>query len=84
VVDEAPEAGVRRPDDVAPGANLSCLLVGRRGRGDLPCRLSRSPRLFALLTAVMLLRYVGMPDDAARLEPAIAAVYADGSVLTPD
>jgi isocitrate/isopropylmalate dehydrogenase len=37
-----------------------------------------------LLSATMLLDHLGLHDDAARLEHAIDAVYADGAVLTPD
>jgi isocitrate/isopropylmalate dehydrogenase len=37
-----------------------------------------------MLSAAMMLRYIDMPEDADRLEGAIAAVYAEGSVLTRD
>jgi len=37
-----------------------------------------------LASAAMLLEYLGFADAARRLEAAIAAVYAEGSRLTPD
>lgn len=37
-----------------------------------------------LLSAAMMLDYLKMPEAAARLNDAIARVYADGNVLTPD
>jgi isocitrate/isopropylmalate dehydrogenase len=37
-----------------------------------------------MLSAVLLLEYIGLADAAARLERAIEQTYADGSVLTPD
>ena len=37
-----------------------------------------------LLSAAMMLEYLGLGEDAARLERAIASVYADGQTLTPD
>ncbi|MEZ5560536.1 MAG: isocitrate/isopropylmalate family dehydrogenase, partial [Pseudomonadales bacterium] len=37
-----------------------------------------------LLSACMMLEYLGFAAAAARLRHAIAAVYADGSALTPD
>ncbi len=37
-----------------------------------------------LLSATMMLDYLKMPEAAARLNDAIARVYANGNVLTPD
>jgi isocitrate/isopropylmalate dehydrogenase len=37
-----------------------------------------------LLSAAMLVDHLGMAEQSARLEAAIDAAYADGSVLTPD
>ena len=37
-----------------------------------------------LLTAAMMLDYLGYTDEARRLSAAIASVYAEGNVLTPD
>ncbi|MCS6927476.1 MAG: isocitrate/isopropylmalate family dehydrogenase [Candidatus Binatia bacterium] len=37
-----------------------------------------------LLSAVLMLEYLGYDDAAARLERAIARVYAEGRTLTPD
>jgi isocitrate/isopropylmalate dehydrogenase len=37
-----------------------------------------------LLSAVMLLEHVGLPDEAARLDAAVTAVYAAGDVLPVD
>jgi isocitrate/isopropylmalate dehydrogenase len=37
-----------------------------------------------MLSAAMMLRYIDMPEEADRLEGAIAAVYAEGQVLTRD
>jgi len=37
-----------------------------------------------MLSAAMMLRYLEMPEEADRLEGAIAAVYAEGKVLTRD
>jgi len=37
-----------------------------------------------LLSASMMLDYLGLHDDAVRLERAVDAVYADAAVLTPD
>lgn len=37
-----------------------------------------------ILSAVMLLEYLGFGDAARRLEEAVRRVYADGRVLTPD
>ncbi len=37
-----------------------------------------------LLSAAMLLEHLGFADASARLDGAIAAVYAEGHVLTPD
>ena len=37
-----------------------------------------------ILSAAMMLEYLGMPESAARVEQAVARVYADGGTLTPD
>jgi isocitrate/isopropylmalate dehydrogenase len=37
-----------------------------------------------LLSASMMLDHMGLPDEAARLEAAVARVYRDGKDLTPD
>jgi len=37
-----------------------------------------------LLSAVMMLDYLGFPEDARRLERAVHTVYAEGRALTPD
>jgi isocitrate/isopropylmalate dehydrogenase len=37
-----------------------------------------------ILSAVMMLRYLGFADAANRLEGAVETVYAEGAVLTPD
>jgi isocitrate/isopropylmalate dehydrogenase len=37
-----------------------------------------------LLSAAMMLRHLGLDEDADALEAAIAAVYAEGRALTPD
>jgi 3-isopropylmalate dehydrogenase len=37
-----------------------------------------------LLSAAMLLEHLGYPEAAARIEQAVARVYADGRSLTPD
>jgi isocitrate/isopropylmalate dehydrogenase len=37
-----------------------------------------------LLSAVMMLEHLGFADAAARLDSALARIYADGRVLTPD
>jgi isocitrate/isopropylmalate dehydrogenase len=37
-----------------------------------------------LLSAVMLLEHLGLPDAARRLDDAVGKVYADGTVLTVD
>jgi isocitrate/isopropylmalate dehydrogenase len=37
-----------------------------------------------ILSAALLLDHVGLPDDARRLENAVARVYRDGKTLTPD
>ena len=37
-----------------------------------------------LLSASMMLDHAGLPDEAARLERAVARVYRDGKALTPD
>lgn len=37
-----------------------------------------------LLTASMMLEYIGFEEQAKRLESAIEQIYADGKVLTPD
>jgi len=37
-----------------------------------------------LLSAAMMLDYLGLGDDARRLEAAVEAVYRDGRLLTPD
>ncbi|MBU2643147.1 isocitrate/isopropylmalate dehydrogenase family protein [bacterium] len=37
-----------------------------------------------LLSATMMLDYLGFKDEASRVEKAMAAVYAKGHVLTPD
>ncbi|MEE9286250.1 MAG: isocitrate/isopropylmalate family dehydrogenase [Dehalococcoidia bacterium] len=38
----------------------------------------------AILSAAMMLAYLGMADAARRLESAVASAYADGQALTPD
>lgn len=37
-----------------------------------------------LLSAAMMLEYLGLEEPARRLEAAVAAVYAEGEALTPD
>jgi len=37
-----------------------------------------------LLSATMMLEYLGLDDAARRIEDAVTRVYADGTVLTPD
>ena len=37
-----------------------------------------------ILSATMMLDYLGLDAAAARIEAALARVYADGSALTPD
>ena len=37
-----------------------------------------------ILSATMMLDYLGLETAAARIEGALARVYADGSALTPD
>jgi isocitrate/isopropylmalate dehydrogenase len=37
-----------------------------------------------LLSGAMMLRHLGFLEDADSVEASIAAVYADGSILTPD
>lgn len=37
-----------------------------------------------MLSAVLLLEYIGLPEASARLERAIEQTYADGDSLTPD
>lgn len=38
----------------------------------------------SLLSASMMLDHMGLPDEAVRLEAAVARVYRDGKELTPD
>ena len=44
----------------------------------------RLRRLASLLSAVLMLDYLGQDETAARLRRAIDQVYADGRALTPD
>ena len=37
-----------------------------------------------LLSAALMLDYLGWPEEAQRLEAAIAQIYANGSILPPD
>jgi isocitrate dehydrogenase (NAD+) len=37
-----------------------------------------------MLSAALMLEYLGFATDASRLDAAVRKVYADGRVLTPD
>jgi isocitrate dehydrogenase (NAD+) len=72
---------------MAPGANMGeAAAVFEAVHGSAPRRAgqNRANPFAAMLSGVMLLRHIGEPDAADRLEAAIADVIADGGTLTYD
>jgi isocitrate dehydrogenase (NAD+) len=72
---------------VAPGANIGedgAVFEAVHGSAPKYAGLNRANPTALMLSGVLLLRYLGHPDVADRVETAIRDVIADGRATTPD
>ena len=72
---------------VIPGANIGDdLAVFEPVHGSAPdiAGQDKANPIAEILTGALMLRHMGETDAAVRVEAAVAAVLADGQVVTPD
>ena len=72
---------------VAPGANIGedgAVFEAVHGSAPKYAGLNRANPTALMLSGVLMLRYLGYPDVADRVETAIRDVIAEGSATTPD
>ena len=72
---------------VVPGANIGHeMAIFEPVHGSAPkyAGLDRANPTALILSAVMMLRYLGEYSEAYRVENALAAVIKEGKVVTPD
>src|SRR5438270_9481831 len=72
---------------VAPGANIGedgAVFEAVHGSAPKYAGLNRANPTALMLSGVLLLRHIGRPDVADRVESAIRDVIADGRASTPD
>src|SRR5262249_30850898 len=72
---------------VAPGANIGedgAVFEAVHGSAPKYAGLNRANPTALLLSGVLMLRYLGYPEVADRVEGAIRVVIAEGSATTPD
>lgn len=80
-------AGLAGGLGVAPGANLGAgiaVFEPVHGTGPGLAGLDRADPIAAILTGAMLLRHVGLPGAALRVETAVGCALSDGRTLTYD
>jgi isocitrate dehydrogenase (NAD+) len=72
---------------LAPGANMGdgiALFEATHGSAPKYAGLNKTNPMAMMLSGVMMLRHIGEPEAADRLENAVAAVIAEGRRVTYD